>query len=147
MEKINDPKNPIYINGLNRTKDLEDKIKKTRIFSLNSEVCISGPLEDILFHLKGGPAKNLINSFIKYDENKCDYCGIEKSNLIQLDRAHCNSEQCDRASLLRISINKYYVNTETPIKIKDILKTFIILHEKIPIFILCKKCHRNYDKT
>ena len=34
----------------------------------------------------------------------------------------------------------------TPIKIKDILITFIKYHKDIPLFILCKKCHREYDK-
>ena len=57
---------------------------------LRNDCFIGGPKKDILLFLKGGPAKNLINSFFKYQTNKCDYCQIEKSKIIQLDRAHCN---------------------------------------------------------
>ena len=52
---------------------------------------------------------------------------------------------CDRSSLLAKSIELHFINVDTPIKIKDILKTFIKLHEQIPLFILCKGCHREYD--
>ena len=59
------------------------------------------------------PSKKLINSWFK-----------------------CNKDNCDRSSLLEKSI--HYIDEETPIKIKDILKTFIKYHEGIPLFILCK---------
>ena len=145
MEYINNPDNQIYKNALKRTQNIDDKIKKSRIKCLNDSCIIGGPMEDILSHLKGGPAKNLINSFFKYTTNKCDNCNIQKSKTVQLDRAHCNKENCDRSSLLQLSIKKYYINETTTIKIKDILITFIKYHSEKPLFILCKKCHRKYD--
>ena len=42
---------------------------------LISELAVIGTKTDI----KGGPAKNLTNSFFKYTTNKCDYCGIQKN--------------------------------------------------------------------
>lgn len=146
MEILNDTSSGIYNNALTRTEDIKLKLKKTRIGCLRNECVIGGPKKDILFFLKGGPAKNLINSFFKYQTSKCDYCGIEKSKIIQLDRAHCNQPNCDRSSLLDKSINSHYIDDNTPIKIKDILVTFIKYHQKIPLFILCKKCHQKYDK-
>jgi len=145
MECINDISNPLYKNAQKRTMNIDIKIKKTKINSLHNNCFIGGPKSDILMFLKGGPSKNLINSFFKYKTNNCDYCGIEKNKSIQLDRAHCNKNNCDRTSLLEKSINKYFVDENTPIKIRDILITFIKYHEQIPLFILCKKCHRNYD--
>jgi uncharacterized protein YqkB len=146
MNSINEYDNPIYKKGLTRTQNIDDKLKKTRMECLNNNCSIVGPKKDILLHLKGGPAKNLINCFIKYETDKCDYCGIQKSKTVQLDRAHCNKDRCDRTSLLEKSINSYFEDETKSIKIKDILKTFILYHKGIPIFILCKKCHIQYDK-
>ena len=68
-----------------------------------------------------------------------------KNKTIQLDRAHCNIDGCDRSSLLEKSINTHFKDENTPIKIKDILITYLKYHTDIPLFILCKKCHREYD--
>ena len=146
LENLNDPNSQIYKNALKLTQNIESNISKSRLNCLTNECVISGPLEDILAHLKGGPAKNLINSFFKYKTDKCDNCGIHKSRSVQLDRAHFNKDNCDRSSLLRLSIEKYFIDDNTPIKIKFILITFIKYHRDKPLFILCKKCHREYDK-
>ena len=141
MNCLNDRSNPIFIKGKERTQNIDIQLKKTRIYSLNTECVIGGSKADILLFLKGGPAKNLVCTFFKYTTNKCDYCGIEKNKSIQLDRAHCNRDNCDRTSLLKKSIDIHFVNKETPIKIKNILIRFIQLHKDIPLFILCKKCN------
>ena len=146
MNSINDKNHTIYKKGLCRTQNIDDKLKKTKLNCLINECSIIGGKKDILLHLKAGPGKNLINSFFKYTTDKCDYCGIQKSRINQLDRAHCNKDGCDRSSLLEKSINNYYIDEITPIKIKDILRQFIEYHKQIPLFILCKKCHREYDK-
>lgn len=146
MEIINDNNNEIYKKALNRTKHIDNKLEKTKINCLNNNCSIIGTRKDILKHLKGGPAKNLINAFFKYKTHKCDYCGVEKSRINQLDRAHCNKDGCDRSSLLEKSINDYYIDEISPIKIKYILRKFINYHKEIPLFILCKKCHFEYDK-
>tara|TARA_Y100000389_G_C17399002_1_gene484218 strand:+ start:450 stop:902 length:453 start_codon:yes stop_codon:yes gene_type:complete len=145
MDNLDNSNHEIYIRACLRTNCIDDKIKKTKLNSLINNCYIMGSLEDILSHLKSGPAKNLVNSFFKYTTNRCDNCNIEKSKIIQLDRAHYNKNNCDRVSLLKKSIQKYYINNITPVKIKDILITFIKLHKGLPLFILCKKCHRNYD--
>lgn len=145
MESLYDTKSDIYISAVKRTEEINMKLEKSRLFSLNNNCVIGGTKKEILLFLKGGPAKNLINSFFKYKTNKCDYCNIEKNNYIQLDRAHCNKDGCDRASLLEKAINVHFIDEQTIIKIKEILITFIKYHEKIPLFILCKKCHREYD--
>jgi hypothetical protein len=146
MNSIHDDDNPIYKKSLTRTQDIDDKLEKTRMNCLINDCAIVGNSNDILLHLKGGPAKNLVNSFFNYTTDKCDFCGIQKSKTIQLDRAHCNKDNCDRSSLLEKSINDYFVDKNTPIKIKDILIKFIKYHKDIPLFILCKKCHIEYDK-
>ena len=146
MDHFNNSDDPIYKKGLTRTENIEDILKKTRVSILNNNCTIGGPKEDILKHLKGGPAKNLINNFFRYKTDKCDRCGIQKSKTIQLDRAHCNKDGCDRSSLLEKAIDEYFTDETTPILIKDILRTFIKYHKEIPLYILCKECHREYDR-
>jgi len=146
MNNINEYDNPIYIKALDRTKNIDDQLKNTRIHCLHNECSILGKKKDILIHLRSGPGKNLINSFFKYTTDKCDYCNIKKDRLNQLDRAHCNKVGCDRSSLMEKSIDDYYTDETTPIKIKDVLRKFILYHKEIPLYILCKKCHREYDK-
>jgi hypothetical protein len=146
MNSINDQDNSIYKISLKRTENIDDKLEKTRLNCLINDCAIVGTKNDILLHLKGGPSKNLVNSFFRYTTDNCDYCGIKKSKTIQLDRAHCNKANCDRSSLLKKSISVHFIDQRKPIKIKDILITFIKYHKEIPLFILCKKCHSTYDK-
>jgi hypothetical protein len=146
MNSINDQDNLLYQNALERTQDIDVKLEKTKINCLTSVLAVVGTKADILSHLKGGPAKNLTNMFFKYTTDKCDYCGVQKNKTIQLDRAHCNMDNCDRSSLLEKSINLHFIDESTPIKIKDILITYLTYHKDIPLFILCKQCHREYDK-
>ena len=145
MNNINDRDSLIYKNGLKRTQNINEKLEKSRISDLTTGLKLGGPKEDILSHLRKGPAKNLVCAFFKSDI-KCDCCGIEKSNTIQLDRAHCNEDGCDRASLLKEAVDIYYKDENTLIESKAILRSFLRLHIGKPLFILCKKCHREYDK-
>tara|TARA_B100000575_G_C22584686_1_gene367964 strand:+ start:52 stop:501 length:450 start_codon:yes stop_codon:yes gene_type:complete len=147
MDDLHDEESSIFKQGLTITKDIHEKLEKTRINNLtNKTAFIGGTKEDILMFLKGGICKNLVNTFFNYKYNKCVICGIEKSSTVQLDRAHCNKEGCDRSSLLQTAIDMHYKDEETPILIKDILRSFIILHSGKPIFILCRGCHGKYDK-
>jgi hypothetical protein len=145
MNRINDKDSLIYKTALKRTQNINKKLEKTRMNCFTNNLAVLGTKKDIQSHLKGGPAKNLTNSFFKYTCDKCDYCGIQKNKAVQFDRAHCNIDRCDRSSLLEKSINFHYIDEMTPIKIKDILITYLKYHEDIPLFILCKKCHREYD--
>ena len=146
MNDINNPDSIIYKNALKRTEHISKKLEKSKMNCLAIDLKLVGTEKDILAHLKAGPAKNLVNSFFKYTTDKCDFCNIQKDKSIQLDRAHCNKQNCDRSALLGKSIKKHFVNEQTPIKIKDILKDFIQFHNEIPLFILCKECHLKYDK-
>ena len=102
MNSINNKDSLIYKSGLKRTQNINEKLEKTRMNCLISDLKVVGTKTEILLHLKGGPAKNLTNTFFKYTNNKCDYCGIQKNKKTQLDRAHCNKDSCDRTSFLHL---------------------------------------------
>ena len=78
MNTINDKDCLIYKTGIKRTQHINEKLEKTRMNCLISDLAVLGTKTDILLHLKGGPAKNLTNSFFKYTNDKCDYCGVQK---------------------------------------------------------------------
>ncbi|MDB0027604.1 hypothetical protein N9D80_03520 [Flavobacteriales bacterium] len=145
MKNFNDVGSETYKRACGRTKDIEEKLAKTGLSILVSNVKISGSFDDIRNHLKRGPAKNLTNNFFKYTTDKCDCCNISKDETLQLDRAHCNEDGNDRDSLLRKAINSHYVNETTPILVRSILRDYIRFHSGIPLFILCKPCHYTYD--
>ena len=142
---INNPDNPIYINALKRTEDVHEKLKKTKIKLLNEGCSLVGTKEDIFTNVND-TGRNLTQKFFKYKTDKCDYCGKQKSREIQLDRAHPNIGGWDRPSLLKKAICFHFIDETTPIKASDILRTYIKKHDNIPLFVLCKKCHRKYDK-
>jgi len=144
MEHLKNPESEIYKKAISRTMNINEKLEKSRMSDLTTGLKLGGPKKDILSHLKKGPAKNLVCAFFKSDV-KCDCCGIEKSNSIQLDRAHCNEEGCDRVSLLKEAIDIYYKDENTLIESREILRSFLRLHAGKPLFILCKICHRQYD--
>ena len=144
MDILNNEESDIYKLAILRTNDIKNKLEKTKINDLISDIKISGEKKQIILFLKAGPAKNLVNKFFKTNDC-CDYCGVKKSKEIQIDRAHCNKNNFDRSSLLENALSKYYVDEETGIKIKDILRSFLENHIDIPLYSLCKTCHRNYD--
>ena len=100
MDQINNNDSEIYKNAIKRTEHIYIKLEKSKMNCLVSDLKLVGTEKDILAHLKGGPSKNLINSFFNYTTDKCDFCKIAKDKLVQLDRAHCNKLNCDRSSLL-----------------------------------------------
>ena len=144
MDILNNENSDIYKTAISRTNDIKAKLEKTKINDLISDIKISGEKNQIILFLKAGPAKNLVNKFFKTNDH-CDYCGVKKSKEIQIDRAHCNKGDCDRLSLLNNALSEYYVDEVTAIKIKDILRKFLENHIDVPLYSLCKKCHRIYD--
>ena len=146
MDIKNKLEQQLYKSSLTRTQNINEKLNKTRINLLTNNCRIVGTENEILSHIKCGPSQNLINSFFKYTTDKCDNCDIKKSKTIQLQRTHCNKYSDDRSSLLKKSIQVHFIDKNTPIKIKDILTTYIKFHNDTPLFILCKKCHIEYDR-
>ena len=46
-----------------------------------------------------------------------------------------------------LALDDLWVDSTSPIKVGDILKLFIQKHEACPIYMLCNKCHTEYDKN
>lgn len=100
--------------------------------------------EELANFLNLGIAQNLVQTFFKFKESTCILCNKNKSEVRQLERAHCN--KYTRYDLLLMAITNIYVDIDTPIKSKDILIEFIKCHKFCPIYYLCNICHKQYDK-
>ena len=81
---------------------------------------------------------------LSFKESRCQICKKDtKDNIGPLERAHCNL--FDRKDLLKSAIECLWENENTIIIVKDIWKKFIENHKNSAIFMLCKKCHNEYD--
>ena len=146
LHELNESTSLIYKQVLQKQKIyIEKRLKtiKNRYFETN--IKFSGnTIEEIAHFLNLGTAQNLIHAFFKFRESKCLICNKNKSEVRQLERAHCNTYS--RYDLLIMSIEKLYVDIDTPINSKDILIEFIKCHNICPIYYLCNVCHTKYDK-
>ena len=148
IEYLNDNKSILYEKGLERTNsiDIDSYIEKD-IQVFTNKTKIVGPKKDLIEDINTGQAQNQYrNVFKKITSDKCDICESKKSKENQLDRAHCNKDNCDRKALVEQAVNKFYIDDKTPILKSDIIKEYLLLHKNKPIFMLCKKCHTQYDK-
>ena len=146
LYEMNDPTSSVWINGLGVTKGIADKIAKSRRNEFKNNIKVCGSKEDIFNHMNTGKCTNLVQAFFNITSvASCVKCGVQKSNTIHLERAHCNTSGADRKSLLRRAIDELYIDEDTPIKASDIYIKFLMLHDGHPIFALCKSCHRGYD--
>tara|TARA_R110002072_G_scaffold213006_1_gene370392 strand:- start:2793 stop:3230 length:438 start_codon:yes stop_codon:yes gene_type:complete len=143
---MNDPTSVIWINGLDVTKGIADKISKSRRNEFKNNIKICGSKKDIFNHLNTGKCTNLVQAFFNIKSiTHCVNCGVQKSREVHLERAHCNTTEADRKTLLMKAIDEFYINEDTSIKVSDIYVKFLMLHDGHPIFALCKCCHRKYD--
>tara|TARA_R110002072_G_scaffold139483_1_gene283139 strand:+ start:25658 stop:26152 length:495 start_codon:yes stop_codon:yes gene_type:complete len=143
---MNDSTSDIWTNGLRITKDIADKIAKSRRNEFKNNIRVCGSKEDIFNHMNTGKCTNLVQAFFNIKSiNNCVKCGVQKSKESHLERAHCNTSDADRKTLLSRTIDELYVDDDTPIKATDIYIKFLLLHDGHPIFALCKACHIAYD--
>jgi hypothetical protein len=155
FSKLNEETSDIYRETLEKQNIYIDaRIKSIKIRYFKTNLVLSpkdNSKEDIANFLNLGIAANLIQNFFKFEESSCVVCKKTKEEVRQFERAHCN--KFSRYDLLMMAINKLYSDTSSDsddtilnINTSDILKEFILLHKLCPIYYLCNKCHKAYDK-
>jgi 5-methylcytosine-specific restriction endonuclease McrA len=91
-----------------------------------------------------GELRNIILSFFKgglYSEKKCEHCQTTVSH--QFERAH--NKGTSRPDVALAALKRIRPDETAHVKQKDFIKAFIEEHINIPLWILCKKCHVQYD--
>ena len=124
---------------------IENRIATTRIFdkyglthSESNRAIVKGMM---------GEKRNLVQQFFKgvgsgFNEKKCDACGTTDPAL-QYDRAH--GRESSRPAVAMAALNRVRPDESIPIKQKDVMRAFIEQHAEVPLWYLCKPCHRIYD--
>ena len=147
MDYLNDNTSEIYTNTLIKQCDyIDNRLSTIRNRILNTNIIFQGNSKsDIASFLNLGTAQNLVHGFFRQPINKCIHCNKSRTEVRQLERAHCNKNSMCRRDLLLRALDKTYIDEETPIHSKEILIQFIKEHKTCPIYILCSLCHKNYD--
>jgi len=121
---------------------IDSKLPKTKMFN-RYKLTHTETNSDIVSSL-GGELRNVVQGFFKggcFKHKKCDHCGTTEAK--QYDRAHDKSitrDQVAFAALARIRPDE-----SAPVSQREFLKAFVNEHRHVPIWYLCKPCHRKYD--
>lgn len=100
---------------------------------------------DIIIKSLMGELRNMIQSFFKggiYSIKKCEHCGTTTSK--QFERAH--NKGCSRYNVALSALKRIRPDETEQIKQSDFIRGFIEEHKNIPLWVLCKECHKAYDK-
>jgi hypothetical protein len=83
-----------------------------------------------------GELKNTHNAVFKkcLGKKACEHCGIEGP----LDRAHMRS----KLDVAQEALNEIHSDLSIPVDMKLFMRTFVLHHSNVGVWMLCKKCHR-----
>jgi len=94
-----------------------------------------------------GELRNSILGFFKgglFSSKKCEHCGSTTAS--QYERAHNKGES--RSDVALRALKRIRLQGEKgPVLQKDFMKAFIEEHKTVPLWILCKACHKVYDSA
>ena len=94
-----------------------------------------------------GELRNMILSFFKgglFSSKKCEHCGSTTAS--QYERAHNKGESRSDVALRALKRIRP-LGEKGPVLQKDFMKAFIEEHKTVPLWILCKACHKVYDSA
>jgi len=94
-----------------------------------------------------GELRNTVLAFFKgkdsgFTEKRCDACKTTDPAM-QYDRAH--DRGVNRKQVALNALQRCRPDETVPIKQKDVIKAFVLEHANVPLWYLCKECHRKYD--
>ena len=101
---------------------------------------------DVIIASTTGELRNIILSFFKggpYSEKKCEHC--ETTTGKQYERAHARGYS--RSDVALAALKRIRPDETQHIKQKEFIKAFIEEHARVPLWYLCKECHKRYDKS
>ena len=88
--------------------------------------------------------RNMVLSFFKggmYAKKVCEHCGTTESP--QFERAH--TAGISRGDVALLALRRIRPDETQPVAQAHFLRAFIEEHSTVPLWVLCKACHRAYD--
>ena len=123
---------------------INSKLPKSKLFDKYGLTLVDS--NDVIINSLMGELRNIILSFFKggmYSIKKCEHC--ETTTSYQFERAH--DKDISRRDVALRALQKLRSDEKTPIKQDQFMRTFIEEHKNVPLWILCKSCHQQYDKN
>jgi hypothetical protein len=121
---------------------IDAKLPKTKAFN-RYKLTMHESNADIVSSL-GGEMRNMVLSFFKggcFKHKKCDHCGTTEAK--QYDRAHDKSVTRDDVALAALA--RIRPDEAAPVSQQAFMRAFVNEHRYVPVWYLCKPCHRVYD--
>ena len=118
------------------------KLPKCRLFDKYGLTLVD--TNEIIIQSLGGELRNLVLAFFKgglYSEKCCEHCN--SINATQYERAH--DKGTSRTAVATAALQRLRPTGTEAIKQADFMRAFIEEHMEVPLWILCKICHRLYD--
>ena len=129
---------------LKKQKDfIQNKIVKCKQFEKYGLTLID--TNTTIINSLTGELRNMVNTFFKgglYGVKECEHCGTTIS--AQYERAHDKGKSRNVVAL--DALRRIRPDETKSIKQQDFMRAFIEEHTNVPLWILCKQCHINYDK-
>jgi hypothetical protein len=122
---------------------IETKLTKCKQFDKYGLTLVD--TNDVIISSLMGELRNNVLNFFKgglYSVKKCEHCGTDQSP--QFERAH--NKGMSRSDVALSALKRIRPNEKVPIKQSTFIKAFIEEHTRHPLWILCKSCHKKYDK-
>jgi hypothetical protein len=121
---------------------IDAKLPKTKLFA-RYKLTLHESNADIVSSLSG-EMRNMVLTFFKggcFKHKKCDHCGTTEAK--QYDRAHDKSVARDGVALAALA--RIRPDESAPVSQQAFMRAFVNEHRYVPVWYLCKPCHRLYD--
>lgn len=150
FQSLNDPSSHLYIRAHERSKQyVEKKLPTCRMAEFECDIVYdmeSTNEDDLVQQLSSNCFNTTVKNFFNFDVDKCELCENPRTKNNFLYRCHCNYNNCTRPILCRRALEKCKEKYSKVI-FKDIAYEFIRLHGESPLYMLCRSCHKEYDKN
>ena len=118
-----------------------EKLAKSKLFDKYGLTLVDS--NEVIVQSLNGELRNIVLAFFKggmYAVKTCEHCG--STTAAQYERAHdkgSSRSQVAMAALARIRPDGGQIRQSA------FMRAFIEEHRRVPLWILCKACHKTYD--
>lgn len=91
-----------------------------------------------------GELRNTVLAFFKgglFKVKRCEHCG--RTSGCQFERAH--DKDTFRKDVAITALRRIRPDETKPVSQRDFMRAFVSEHCNVPLWYLCKECHRKYD--
>jgi len=121
---------------------IRSKLKKTKYFAKYGLTLIDS--NEVIVQSTMGELRNTVLTFFKggiFARKQCEHCGTTQSS--QFERAH--DKETSRKSVALAALHRIRPDETKSVSQREFMEAFVEEHCNVPLWYLCKECHRAYD--